>query len=112
MLQKKPLINTEASVTSGYIREDALVGDRVNDIRITIANINATDANALLYELSDEKFDEAFDVVVVDSLSDNNRRSLWLRVADADKLENLGDGLLHTSNLTITNNTGGNGSPG
>ncbi len=105
---EKPLINTEASVTSGYIRENAPVRTVVNGILINIANINATDADALVYELSDEKFDEAFDVSLT-ATSGTNKRELQLRVADADKLENLGDGLVHTSNLTITNNTGGTG---
>ena len=104
---EKPLINTEASVTSGYIREDAPVGTAVSGILINIANINETDANALVYELGPE-FDEVFNVNVTD-MSDDNKRSLQLIVADADKLENLGDGLVHTSNLTITNNTGGTG---
>ncbi len=100
---EKPLIDTENSVTSGQVMEDAPVGSPVAGILINIANINETDADALVYELGDEKFDEVFDVNVT---ADG---ALELIVADADKLENLGDGLVHTSTLMITNNTGGTG---
>ena len=100
---EKLLIDIEDSVTSGSIMEDAPVGTAVNGINITIANINETDADALVYELSDEKFAEVFNATAtVDGV-------VQLIVADADKLENLGDGLVHTSTLTITNNTGGTG---
>ena len=106
---EKPLIDTENSNTSGEIMENAPLGSPVTGININIVNINETDANALVYELGDEKFDEVFDVVVDDDSSDNNTRILGLIVADVDKLENLGDGQVHTSTLTITNNTGGTG---
>ncbi len=100
---EKPLINTENSVTSGSIMENAPVGAEVDGIDITITNINATDADALVYELSDEKFAEVFNATATaDGV-------VQLIVADADKLENLGDGQVHTSTLTITNNTGGTG---
>ena len=102
-VDEKPLIDTETSVTSGSVMEDAPVGSPVAGILINIANINETDADALVYELGDEKFDEVFDVNVT---ADG---ALELIVADADKLENLGDGLVHTSTLMITNNTGGMG---
>ncbi len=105
---EKPLIDRETSVTSGSVMEDAPQGSPVADILINIANINETDANALVYELGDKEFAEVFNVTVT-AASNDNKRSLQLIVADADKLENLGDGLVHTSALTITNNTGGTG---
>ena len=104
---EKPLIDTENSDTSGEIMENAPLGSPVTGININIVNINATDADALIYELGTE-FAEVFNVSVT-AASDENKRSLQLIVADVDKLENLGDGLVHTSNLTITNNTGGTG---
>ena len=106
---EKPLISAKAGATSGTVMENATINTVVSGITITITNVNATDAGALIYELGDEKFDEAFDVFVEGDLSDDPR-VLKLRVADVDKLENLGDGQLHTSTLTITNNTGGTGS--
>ena len=100
---EKPLIDTENSVTGGSIMENAPVGAEVDGIDITITNINATDADALVYELSDEKFAEVFNATATaDGV-------VQLIVADADKLEDLGDGQVHTSTLTITNNTGGTG---
>ena len=110
-VEEKPVIDVANSKTSGSVFENATVTTVVNDITITIANANASGADAsLVYELSgNDDFDAAFDVVVDDDLSDNNTRVLKLTVADADKLEDLGDGLVHTATLTITNNTGGTG---
>ncbi len=99
---EKPLIDTENSVTSGEIMENAPLGSPVTGININIVNINATDADALIYELGTE-FAEVFNAnATADGM-------LQLIVADVDKLENLGDGQVHTSTLTITNNTGGTG---
>ena len=117
---EKPLIGTsenivpikgvvKASVTIGSVMEDAIVGTIVDGIAVTIVNINATDADALVYELSDKKFDEVFDVVADDTFADGRIRILRLNVTDADKLEDLGDGQVHTSTLRVTNNTGGTG---
>ena len=108
-VDEKPLIDVANSETSGSVSENDIVGTQVNPIAITIANINATDADALVYELSgNDDFDAAFDVNV-STLSSDNSRILNLIVADADELEDLGDGLVHTATLTITNNTGGTG---
>ena len=102
-VDEKPLIDRETSITIGEVMENAPQGSPVADIVINIANINETNADALVYELGDKKFDEVFDV------NETADGVLQLIVADVDKLENLGDGLVHTSTLTITNNTGGKG---
>ncbi len=108
-VDEKPVIDVANSETSGSVSENDIVGTPVNPIAITIANVNATDADALVYELSgNDKFADVFNVTV-GTASDANTRILNLVVADADKLEDLGDGLLHTATLTITNNTGGTG---
>ncbi len=101
---EKLLIDT-ASVTSGSISENSNPENKVAGIAIIISNINSTDAS-LVYELSgNAKFDEVFDVVVDEGSSNDNVRVLQLEVVDADALENLGDGQVHTSTLTIINNT-------
>ena len=111
-VDEKPVIDTENSVIIGSVMEDAEdapVPVIVTGISITIANVNATNADALVYELSgNDKFAEVFNVTE-NAVSNANTRILNLIVADADKLENLGDGLVHTATLTITNNTGGTG---
>ena len=108
-VDEKPLIDTENSVIIGSVMEDAPVPAIVTGISITIANVNATNADALVYELSgNDKFAEVFNVTE-NAVSNANTRILNLIVADADALEDLGDGLVHTATLTITNNTGGTG---
>ncbi len=102
---EKPLIDTE-SIISGSVSENATVNTDVGGIAITIANTNATNADSFIYELSNG-FEEIFNVAI--DKADVNKFVLGLKVADADKLENLGDGQVHTSTLTISNNTGGTG---